>query len=452
MEILKSNKSTILVLGKQEIYHNKVYRPLHFLLFSKIGNVSLVFNTLTKMLISVSAEELSCLKSEENFVSLVSRELIENWFLVPVSNNDADLSKGLFNTLTLLKCSEPPYINSYTILPTSDCNARCFYCFEADTQKTNMLLKTARNVVDFIKKNSSNHKVKIRWFGGEPLYNADAISAICEGLKASNIEFNSCMVSNGYLFNELIIKQAKEVWNLQQVQITLDGTESVYNRVKNYIYKDVFSPYKIVLNNIDNLLNNDISVRIRLNMDSYNADDLNELAKELVSRFGKYKNVSVDIRLLYENAGVYRAIRSKETRNMLANKLFNLKMFFINNNIGFKPRLGDGLKLSCCMADDDHSVVITPEGNITKCEHHFQDEIVGNINIGITNFETVKKWKTRIEKGDKCLDCPIYPLCDHLKNCPEFGVNGLQTYECKNLINTYSLAVENEFLSINKEN
>ena len=67
------------------------------------------------------------------------------------------------------------------------------------------------------------------------------------------------MISNGYLFNDDTIKEAKEEWQLTKVQITLDGTEQIYNRCKAYIYKDV-NAYRRVIGNIHLLQDADIHV------------------------------------------------------------------------------------------------------------------------------------------------------------------------------------------------
>ena len=42
-------------------------------------------------------------------------------------------------------------ITGYTIFPTTDCNARCFYCFELDRSRIPMSVETARKVVRYIK-------------------------------------------------------------------------------------------------------------------------------------------------------------------------------------------------------------------------------------------------------------------------------------------------------------
>lgn len=71
--------------------------------------------------------------------------------------------------------------------------------------------------------------MRLAWFGGEPLYNAQVIDLICNDLVERGIGYESSMISNGFLFDEKLIKRAAELWRLRQIQITLDGTEGVYN-------------------------------------------------------------------------------------------------------------------------------------------------------------------------------------------------------------------------------
>lgn len=62
-----------------------------------------------------------------------------------------------------------------------------------------------------------------------------------------------------YLFDGATVEQAVSHWKLKSVQITLDGTEEIYNRSKAFIYKDGKSPYQVVLANIQRLLDAGVS-------------------------------------------------------------------------------------------------------------------------------------------------------------------------------------------------
>ena len=225
-------------LGLQKIDLESSYHFSHYTLIFKYDNKILVYNTMTKELISLDDEKMSLLVKEKNF-SLDNELLIElakKWFIV----NDNTNEKTLYNqSVSIAKMfSQNNYINNFTILPTTDCNARCFYCFELGCKRENMDLQTASKTIEYIKKASKGKNVYLQWFGGEPLYNIEIIDYICSELKRLNISFKSKMVTNGYLFDENVFSKAKELWNLTAIQITLDGTEKIYNKTKAYIYKN----------------------------------------------------------------------------------------------------------------------------------------------------------------------------------------------------------------------
>jgi radical SAM protein with 4Fe4S-binding SPASM domain len=69
-----------------------------------------------------------------------------------------------------------------------------------------------------------------------------------------------------------------------------------------------------------------------------------------------------------------------------------------------------------CMANDGHSLIFTPEGNITLCEHHCDDEIIGDIQNGIHPHKVIE-WNKSTEL-EFCSQCIHYPSCRHLDKCP----------------------------------
>ena len=73
------------------------------------------------------------------------------------------------------------------------------------------------------------------------------------------------------------------------------------------------------------------------------------------------------------------------------------------------------------MADNDGSVVIQPDGYITKCEHHTDSHHVGHINSGELDAGMLAWFK---EKGTMlgafCRQCVKYPDCMFLLSCPNY--------------------------------
>ena len=57
---------------------------------------------------------------------------------------------------------------------------------------------------------------------------------------------------------------------------------------------------------------------------------------------------------------------------------FELKQKLIHLGLR-KPKYGEAIKYAQCMADNDSSMAITPDGHIGKCEHFSEDYFVGSI-------------------------------------------------------------------------
>ena len=107
------------------------------------------------------------------------------------------------------------------------------------------------------------------------------------------------MISNGYLFDADRVQRAKDLWQLKRVQITLDGTAQTYNRVKDYVYRDV-NAFERVLQNIGLLTGTGIHTRIRLNVSKHNIGEMAELVELLHQRFGADEHLTVTSSALFE--------------------------------------------------------------------------------------------------------------------------------------------------------
>ena len=208
------------LLKKQKMVSGENYRPMYYVVEQPVDEGLLLYHTMTKAMLLLTPEEAETYKTNPTALP----QLIEQWFLVPQSHDDRLLSRQMTEVAKMLEKTTDA-ITSYTILPTTDCNARCFYCYEMGRSRVPMSQETANKTADYIIRHCQGEKVSMNWFGGEPLYNKPAITTICQRLQESGIQYSSSMISNGYLFNDDTVKEAKELWHLKWVQITLDGTE-----------------------------------------------------------------------------------------------------------------------------------------------------------------------------------------------------------------------------------
>lgn len=407
-QIIYAHPTILNILGKAQPFTSG-YRLIKYCLPLQTADGILLFHTLTR--------ELLLLTPEEYADALGSAYLREHWFAVPESLCEEELVE-LVRWVRKSLHKSPKAINYYTILTTTDCNARCFYCYERGCTKVSMDAETARKTVAYIKAHCGGQKVKLSWFGGEPLVNYPVIDQICQGLTLEGVDFESQMTSNAYLLDDDIITKAVDSWNLKGVQITLDGTEAVYNRSKAFIYREG-SAYQVVLGNISRALDAGLAILIRLNMDLNNAADLLALADELAARFAHQKKLRVYAHLLFDTDDPEGKRYSEAEWDRLYAALHQLEEKLLGHGLSNagKKGLRRDLPMIHCMADNGSAVVIVPDGHIGLCEHFSESELIGHIDSPTFDKDMIASWRERREKLPECGDCFYYPECVSLKKC-----------------------------------
>lgn len=407
MKIISEASESVLTILKRFSRNEKSTCWSQYSVKTPVTEGVLVFNLLTRELILLDREEYG------RYTEL--DYLKDHRFVIPENVNEkeiADFVKLLLNT----RQAKPKEITSYTIFTTTDCNARCFYCFELGGSRIPMNCETAQKVVQYIKRHSGGKKVSIYWFGGEPLLNVAAIDTIAEGLHREGIDFSSQMVSNGYLFDDMLVRKAIDCWNLKKVQITLDGTEKVYNKIKAYIYRDS-NPFVIVMNNIARLLQTGISVSVRLNMDLYNADDLLLLTEELAQRFSGRSGISVYSHHLFKGETSNVELHSDEEWEKRQAAMDRLNEALEIKGLLSKKGISKKIKQNHCMADSGRSVTILPNGNLGLCEHYTESEFIGHLDRDDFDTAMVNSWMERVPEISECKECFYYPDCIKLRKC-----------------------------------
>lgn len=159
--ILPPSGNTIKILGKARSAEHGL-RWMHYVLAQPVEGGVLVFHTLTRALLLLTPEEYAAPDTLP--------ELRDGWFRVPQEMNDQKYADQVrFIRRTMWK--EPEHITSYTIFTTTDCNARCFYCYEMGRSRIPMSDETAHKAAAYIAAHCGGEKVHLHWFGGEPLFN-----------------------------------------------------------------------------------------------------------------------------------------------------------------------------------------------------------------------------------------------------------------------------------------
>ena len=425
------------IVGRQKRTDGQSYRLMTYVVQQPVNDGMLLYNTLTCSLVLLTPDEAADITMQQ--------ELIGRWFLVPQAHDDQKLCRQIRQMVALLKPAAKA-ITGYTILTTTGCNARCFYCFEKGTKPVTMTAETADKVARYIVTHRDDEKVQIRWFGGEPLVNVKVIDQICTELREQDVPFHSTMVSNGYLFDADMVQRARDLWQLQQVQITLDGTELTYNRVKAYVHQGV-NAFERVLQNIAMLTAAGIRVSIRLNVDKHNIGEMAELVLLLHQRFGTNEHLSIYSHELF----VKRT--PEDDAEIFAQQTQLAQQIAACGYKSHKRGLQKNIKLAHCMADGDGIVVIAPDGNLGKCEHYIDSNFFGHIDSEEHDKAILRKFKERLADIDACATCFCYPQCIRLVMCAdEFDCTpGKQQYLLSEMKDTMKNEYERYLRKSNKE-
>lgn len=417
--IIPAAQQAAMVLGKQKRREGVTYRLFKYVMLEPVEEGVLLYNTMTL--------ELLLLSSQEADTMMESEELLTKWFLVPQEHNDRKLADDL---RAFVKAMYKPskYITHYKVYTTTHCNARCYYCFEKNfTNKKTMSSETAGQLVKYIAENCGGNEVSIEWFGGEPLVNQKAIDIVCRGLTDAGVSFHSVMISNGYLLNEANIGKAKDLWRIKLVQITLDGTEEIYNRIKDYVDPQG-SPFLRVMKNVEALLDAGICVRIAMNVTEENCRDLLLLADQLAEQFGGRKGFQVACAAVADTAAYKpgQTVGTMTTSNDAVKNFLILQKRLTELGVYYPGKLSVSVRAIACAADNSSAVVVLPDGSLGLCGSIAEGETFGSIFSPERDIAMINSWKERILLTDPiCDDCLYYPLCIRLKKCPEEACNEL---------------------------
>lgn len=371
-----------------------------------------IWNTISGSIIKIDPNEYELLSSHQ--FGKMEDNIVEN-----LKNNGVLISDEIdelrileFDSL-YFSFNNPIHIR---ILTTTACNAKCPYCYEKDLPSITMTKSTADQVVTFIKERILNtqglstDKIHIEWFGGEPLVNHSIISYICDKMSQNNLSFESTMASNAILFSERVVQEAKERWNLQRVQITLDGIFEDYNNAKGVLP----GTFELVINNIKLLLANDIWVSIRINyfgQDNTVISLIHYISHEFLQQ---KERISIYIYPLFNAC--------EEIPASIMENVIMLNRIIISEGLMNKEEIYyRRYRNTRCFATNLHGFTVAPDGLLYNCTHAMnKQESIGSI-WKYSNYNTNKLLFLHTSFSEKCKSCFLLPICKGGCKAAELG-------------------------------
>lgn len=360
----------------------------------------LLFNTLRNksVLLAKDIETLIETGINSEYYSL----LYENGFIVEDDIDEFSFIEAFYDK------SINSSVYDLTIIPTLDCNLRCWYCFEKHIIGSRLTPKVSNNIQILAKSILDSNEItelKVTLFGGEPLmYFKEEVYPLLKDIQeyalkvGKNTFFN--FITNGVCITEEVVPLFERLG--ASFQISIDGYRNKHNKVKRNC--SIPNPYDVVMKAIHLLSERyDARINLRINYDNETLSHIEEVIKDIIDI--KRKNIRIHLERVWQTR--------EDKKNPLNIKkvidLFLLNKFYVTylNMI----RLGNS-----CKASQKNQSVVSFDGRVFKCTgRDFTSELQeGELTDGqiVWNEEKLQKRMNIITyRNSKCMKCKFLPLC-----------------------------------------
>lgn len=369
----------------------------------------IVFNQLSGSVLELNKELYACLK--ENNINNLDTDIAQELYRAGIlCHKNLDEKQIL-----LARNKEQRYGNNIvrlTIMPTIDCNFRCWYCYENHTESV-MSDSTANAILRFAEKLLTEKRpiqFHLDWFGGEPLLYFDSIiyplslkiKKLCLN---HHVTFYNSITSNGYMIDKNMIEKFKDI-DLRSFQITLDGEEKYHNKTR--FTKEDHQTYNKIINNIELLCRNieNIRMTVRINYTVQNIKSIEKIADDF----------SQDVRLLISISPHVVWQHFKRIPN-LPETIESKMRIFKEKGYNIKENISNPKKCIGCYTENMLQFVVNYDAQIYKCTaRDFSEQYsIGKLDVNGKFTPTPLFFKYYSAKSvferDECLQCNLLPSC-----------------------------------------
>ncbi len=306
------------------------------------------------------------------------------------------------------------------------CNFSCSYCYQ--DQYNNPTIELNKDLIDaffnYVKKEFASRRKYITIFGGEPLLNSPRQKDLIDYIISRSVEadLSLCFVTNGYYLEEYIpvLRKGK----IREVQVTLDGTESVHNNRR--FLKGGGGTFDKIVKGIDACLKDNINVNLRMVVDKENIDNLSGLAQFAIDKgWTKNRNFKTQIGRNYELHHCQSSPDKLFDRISLYENIFELikkhphilkfykPAYSVSKFLAENGELPEPLFDSCPACKTEWAFDYT--GKIYSCTATVgkAEESLGTFYPAISRNEAViQQWESRdVTSIDGCSECSVQLAC-----------------------------------------
>ena len=306
------------------------------------------------------------------------------------------------------------------VAPTMGCNFNCPYCFE-HKRAGQMSAEVQDALVRFVRDQYEERpykKLKIVWYGGEPLLQIDIITALSERFIAFaeevGIEYVASVISNTSLATEDVQDKliAAHVWS---VMTTLDGEREVHDLRR--INKAGESTFDTIMENVESMTSKGICVDFRCILEKGNV----ESCLRLTERMAGHENLGIRVKPMRDMSHLGRTVPGAAAVEALEPQDYAAAFYQVF--LQKKPVASDyeralePIRLHCSAAMD-RGYAIDELGNAFNCGCAIGDDSKILFNICEPPETRTVNWGLKSWYNahnplalDRCRGCRVLPLC-----------------------------------------
>lgn len=368
-----------------------------------------IFNTLARNAILVEREILNTIPADREYVSL--------GFVV---NADKDEVSDWEESFCRAK-TDMAYID-LTILLTHQCQMKCQYCFEGDKYSSSISHDSMQAIMNFLMahKDSCN-RLRVTWFGGEPLLNypklKDMSVRLIEFCSENEIQYTGDITTNAFALSRERCSEMINELNVKRFIITLDGPAEVHDRRRPL--RSGLPTFDRIWKNIGFLIEAGAKVTIRMTIDRENISSIPEFLNNIArsTYAGKVglsfcRTIDFNFTPEYIKSFIYSEKEFAEVEWTLIQTAHSLGLY--SYSFPYAAPAGG------CLRKGD--VVIGSDGVVYKCL-----DTVGDKRWAVTSIDDIdlsfemplwyKEWCEWVPSlSPSCSKCALRPLCNG--GCP----------------------------------
>lgn len=224
----------------------------------------------------IQAEEYDKISDRQKKYLFKSGFLIEQDDELALLKNEHSKAVGINGTYEL------------TLLPSLDCNLRCWYCFEKHIKNSHLNVITQNLILNYVDSILCRDDIKflnLELFGGEPLlYFKKELYPLLKQIKCKAEEHNKGVhfffVTNATCIHSEHLSLFEDLH--ASFQISIDGYKEKHNSIKRY-FNTSEGTYDKVIEVIHQLANNyDTYINLRINYDNDTLNHIEEVIKDII--------------------------------------------------------------------------------------------------------------------------------------------------------------------------